>query len=606
MYRTSRAQTLAIRKSVAILGVAAWTLLGSSAVEPLRADQPAEQPWVKIKSNTWQQFPLMMINVRPVDVPDVAHLVDIVSYYSTFAPVEPVNGVLPVEADLESFRYALQAEPLIDAAAAHGIHATVTPGFFASVNAQGGDPLFAGDGLVVGPQQNLFVNPAVVPGCNDPMVDAACIQVPYTQDQITPEYLDYWAAKLPNFLQAVDTADPGGVLWGIYGIEEVRHWATSGKYGGQRLLRLAMDASPLSHLPLVAYTAHNRMPESLAWTVLSVPGVADAVGSLNVVHSPPSPVSFLPKWTDPMANCNLGVGPACQVAGLTDYYPLPQDFATDAQGGLMPLQTHLMRGSYLNLLMGTLGHTSRIASIHRMDAQLETAENVRQTYIGNGQHPPKHLAFHLPDMNLCSLAESNPSAAEARHDFWSGLHRGQGVFIYNYNFVVQALAAQDAGVLNTVCDLDPTPEQVLTVWDEYKIGLRLLKHTMRPYMVGGKRTEPVLFSHLGAETLTVIPGTDYLIDHPIPGADATFAMPDYPAVNGSSHRIDSVAYLIVTSSYDQNVRFTVPFDDPICSVSVIHGDGGTVSFTGNELSDSMSGIDGRVYRVELAERGQCP
>lgn len=197
--------------------------------------------------------------------------------------------------------------------------------------------------------------------------------------------------------------------------------------------------------------------------------------------------------------------------------------------------------------------------------------------------------------------------AKSRRYFWSGLHRGQGVFIYNYNFVVQALAAQDQGVMNTVCDVSPTPDQVLTVWDEYKIGLRLLKNTMRPYMVGGQRTEPVVFSHLSAEITQVIPGTDYLIDNPITGAGAPFAMPDYPAVNGSAHRIGSVAYLIVTSSYDQNVRFTVPFGDEICSVAVVHGEGGSVSFLGDELSDSIAGIDGRVYRVRLADRGgSCP
>lgn len=559
---------------------------------PLWADQPAD--------NSWRQFPLMMINIQTADLPEVAPLVDVVSYYTSFAPFDAPGNLGQAEADELSFRFDLRAQPLMAAAADAGLHVTVTPAILASKSALGGDPLFAGSGVVA--EGALWVDPDVVPGCVDPETDAACIQVPFDYNQITPEYIDYWAGKLPNFFQAVADADPGGVVWGVYGLEEIRRWQIEREYGAQRRLRLAMDASPLSQLPLVAYSPHNRMPESLAWTLLAVPGVDDAFGSLTSVHLPNNPRSFLPSWSDPEANCQ-GIGPGCDVLAFDDYYPLQQEFATGMQGGLLPMQTHLMRGSYLGALLGANGHTNRVASLHRMDAQLETLDHVRETYTANGQHPPKHLAFHLPDLNLCTLAEAQTTAAEARHDFWSGVHRGQGIFLYNYNFVVQA----KNGVFNTACDNPPTPEQVLTVWHEYEQGLRLIKNTLRPYLVGGQRTEPVAFSSLAASELELIPGTDYLIDHPIPGANATSAMPDYPALNGSMHRIGPVAYLVVTSSWNQDVRFGVSFDDPICSLSVAHGEGGSPAFFGDQLFDSMSGIDGRVYRVVLAENGEpCP
>lgn len=70
--------------------------------------------------------------------------------------------------------------------------------------------------------------------------------------------------------------------------------------------------------------------------------------------------------------------------------------------------------------------------------------------------------------------------------------------------------------------------------------------------------------------------------------------------------MESTVFLIVTSSWAQEVDFTVIFDDEICSVSVAHGDGGSVSVLSDDLADSMSGIDGRVYRVLLAENGLCP
>ncbi|MEM7351006.1 MAG: hypothetical protein AAF657_09390 [Acidobacteriota bacterium] len=572
------------------------------AAQSLTAEPTVSGPTVPVKmqDEDWQRFPLMLINLTPADVPNVADLVDVVSYYTTFAPFEALNAVTQAEADNLSFRLGIRAEPMINAAEAAGLHLNITPALLAHPDATevGAAANLIGDGLLH--DEALYVNPAVVPGCTDGS-EAACIQVPVNFGQITPEYIDYWAGKLPNFFQAVDAADPTGRVWGIYGAEEIRPWYNL-EYAAQQRLREVIDNDPaMAGRPLMAYSAHNRMPGQLAATLLAEDQISGAVGSFAVNTTPAIPRSFLPQWTPNVPPC-LGIGPGCDVLGFNNYYPLQQDFATDAAGDLMPIQDHVMRGSYLGYLMGANGHVNRIASIHRMDAQIEALSHVRNAYFTNGQPVPSPLAFHLPDLNLCSLAEADISAAEARHDFWSGLHRGRGVFIYNYQFVVQA----QAGFFNVDCPFPPTPAQVLTVWDEYEIGLRLIKSSLREYILDGVRTFSVPFTNVNADVLEIIPGTDYLIDNPIPGADATFAMPDYPALRGSAYRLGSKVYLIVTHSYAQQIEFTVPFSDRICGVSVAHGDDGSVSFVDNELSDSFSGIEGRVYQLGLVEGGGCP
>lgn len=565
---------------------------------PLDAAEPSTTEVVIVPPAvpaTWEQFPLMLINVTVADVPEVADLVDIVSYYTTFAPFD--LGVQS-EADRESFRFELRVEPLLAAAEAADLRVTVTPALLGHPTAlTHPDPVYRGDGL----EQDgvLYVNPAAVPGCND-LTEAACISVPMHYGAITPEYLDYWAGKLPNFFQAVAAADPNDRVWGIYGSEEIRPWLDL-EYAAQVRLRQAIDADPeLAGRPLVAYSPHNRMPEHLAATLLAVPGVDGATSSLAFTSAPPSPRSFLPEWSLP--GCQA-IEPGCSVLSFEDYFPLAQEFALDAGGELMSLQDHLMRGSYLGLLLGGAGHTNRIASIHRMEAQLEAREHVRGAYLANGQSPPAPLAFHLPDMNLCSLFVADPSAAEARHDFWSGVHRGQGIFLYNYQSVVMA---ENGGFPAGLCPQPPTPQQVLTVWDEYRAGLLLIKSTLREFLVHGDRSYPLAFTDIDYQVTDVVAGTDYLIDQPIPGLDATFAMPDYPAVHGSSYRIGNTVFVIVTSSYDQEVRFTLPFESSICSAEVAQGVDTWLSFSGAELTDGIFGIDGRVYRVELAEGGVCP
>ena len=589
------------RNSLALAIVLGVVLVAASGqARPIGTSDPQVAMGVetKIGAEDWEQFPLMMINVAAADVADVAGLVDVVSYYSTFAPYEASGVLSQAEADARSFRLGLQAEPIITAADAAGLHVTITPALLAHPRAFDDNPLprFIGDGVVQ--DDVLYVDPAVVPGCVD-LTDEACIRVPVHYGQITPAYLDYWAAKLPSFFAAVAAVDPGETVWGIYGSEEIRPWYDL-EYAAQRRLRSAIDSDPaMAGRPLLAYSPHNRMPENLAETLIARPNVSGAAGSIPTLTAPARPRTFDPVWS---ADTCMAVGPGCQVTGFDGYYPLSQDFAVDGAGDLIPMQDHLMRGSYLGLLLGDDGHVNRIASIHRMEAQIETLDNVRNAYVSNGQVMPDHKPFHLPGMNLCSFAEAQPTPAEARHDFWSGVHRGRGIFIYNYQFVVQARN----GHFTVACPRElPEPQAVLAVWKEYERGLRLIKSRLRTFLVNGERTYPVQFSEVDAAVTRVVAGTDYLIVHPIRGADATMAMPNYPVLNGSAYRIGTTAFLIVTASYDQHVAFTVPFERRICSVTVAHGDDATLSFHANELSDSMTGIDARVYEVELASDTGC-
>lgn len=588
------------RRVAKVAAVVTALLAGSCAAEVAPAAPVAlrERP----NPEGWRRFPLVLINVQPHQVAEVAPIVDVVSYYTSFAPFEAIDGATPEEAAHASLRFEV-AEAMIEAAEDAGVHATITTPFVASTKALvDADPIYRGDGIVVedplDETLHLFVDPGVVPGCSAGATEDACIEVPTSLAHVDPDYVEYWASKLPPFLSSVTGADPTDRMWGIYGIEEIRHWGP--EYGAQHRLRDAMDAHPGSaDRPLVAYQPHNRMPGSLAWTLLRTPA-SSAGPPLATVHAPAVPRSFSTVWNDP--DCDT-VGPGCQALALTDYYPLAQSFARGPTGALLPLQTHIMRGNYQGLVMGDQSHRSRIGSFHRVDVERQTIEGVEDAYTANGQHPPRHLAFHMPDLNLCSLEEAQTTPAEARHDFWSGVHRGQGIFIYNYAFVAQARS----GGFTTSCQGAPypTPEHLLSIWTEYAIGLRLIKQQLRPYLVDGVKTEPLPFDAVAASELTVIPGTDYLVDHPIDRAQTTMAMPDYPALQGSSYRLGDTVILIVTSAFDQTVRWTASFDAPVCSVSVLHGPFGTATFAGSAVSDAIDGIDGRVYRVELAGEGGC-
>jgi hypothetical protein len=542
----------------------------------------------------WRRFPLIFIDVDPAQLGEVAALADVAAYYTSFAPFEPLGGVLPTQAAAASLRLE-RAAAAIAQAEATGLHVTVTLPLLAHPRAlTEADPLLRGDAIVSGGR--LFVNPAVVPGCTDGS-EPACIEVPTRFDDVTPAYLAYWSAKLPSFLAAVTAADPQDRVWGFYGPEEVRHWGP--EYPALHHLRDALDADVSTRgRPLIAYQPHNRMPENLAWTLLRTPPYGDGP-PLPFVHAPPSPRSFLTTWSAP--GCSR-VGPGCAALALTGYYPRAMAFARDGGGALRPLQTHLLRGNYQGALLLGQAHRNRIGSFHRVDVERQTLAGVELAYAASGEVAPSHLAFHLPDLNLCTLAAAQTTPAEARHDFWSGVHRGQGIFLYNYDFVAQARS----GAFTSSCAPAalPEPAHLLEIWREYATGLRLIKQQLRPFLVQGLKTEPFPFDALVTSELDVIPGTDYLIDEPIAGADTTLAMPSYPAVQGSAYRLGDTVLLIVTSAFDQNARWRASFGAPICAFRVLHGEPSTAAISGAQLVDSFPGIEGRAYLVELG--ATCP
>jgi hypothetical protein len=240
-------------------------------------------------------------------------------------------------------------------------------------------------------------------------------------------------------------------------------------------------------------------------------------------------------------------------------------------------------------LIGAYGHVNRLAVLHRADVARESIGIAQVAYNTNQQQAPLNLAISGPDLNRYSLEDGQPTPAEARHDFWASVLRGQGLFIYNYHHKVWA---------ETVDPPTKTSATVLSTWAEYAAGLALLKHELRPFLVNGNCTS--LDIQVLSDAYETIPGTDYIGNVEPELRGEWLVLPDYPALNGSLWRLGNVAYAIVTSSYAQPVSFSFAPGGVICAATELSGNGDQVHIEGGTIFDDFTGIEGRVYRIVFA------
>ncbi|MBI2581997.1 hypothetical protein HYV87_02625 [Candidatus Woesearchaeota archaeon] len=508
----------------------AWIELGTS---------PTPEPSTSEK-DIWENFPIMMINLHPSDLPVVKDFIDVGMYYTTFTPFE--NPIDPLRVK--------RAADMLDAAKTNGIKVIVHLGDIAHP--------YATDPTLTDQQLKASYPEVIGDGVRKPILDSngqlirynfydptETIKLPTDINDISPEYINYRMAQDEQFLQYLIDYDSSDTIAAWYGAEEIRYYYTKlhrpllGEYGLQVGFKKTIDKIDPKKRPLIGSLQHNWDPEiTIPYTLLELGDDA----------------TF---YTAPTTEVTL---------------------ALDEQSKLKELQQHIIHSNYLGLVLEDYGTTNRIESYHTIQKGLKAIEYLNKIYQENNaltentQEPLEHKVFHAPD-----LSQDGPAfmtAEHARHDFWSGALDANGILIYNYAFA------------------DDYPE----IWNEYKDGLTLIKQGgLRGYLVSGAKSNPAVTV---SEGISVIPGNDYITNGPW---DATayphLVLPDYQAVNARLFRIGDSGYLIVSHSYNQEAKFKIDLADSISSVKTMIGSSSALTTDAQILSDSFSGIDARVYKI---------
>lgn len=508
-------------------------------------------------NTNWQDFPLVLEGVQPSDITNyicdldgqphgLADLVDVVTYYRYFQPID----IAPEgDADLISFSYEHAIE-IIEAAREEDLSVIIPFAWTATHLAIGDGELIENSGTEELWIQNQTIR---IPLQND--------QLSIQNDQISFDFVDYWQDKLNTFITALTQYDDEGTIWAFRGIDELRYWRDPEVYLA-RAMRDQVEAQG-GQRALVTYSPNHYLPErSLLYTLVDKPITGDpSPNLLSVEVSGPA---------DPAAHLAEGDAVISPYPELLEVYRSPG-------GYIRQLFEHVIAGNFTGLVLGDYAHQNRILAYHRVRCAREAVTNIEQVYAVNAppegveQPAPAHIAYHVPDV----YGAHTTSPAEARHDFWAGLHEGQGIWL---------------GPLGRVTQFPDT-------WEQYVRGLRLIKAEMRSFLVDGQRS--TLQVAVDATT-DWIAGNDYLVNTAIEGAMThALSMPGYMALNNTLLRIGNVGYLMVTQSLNQALEFEAALPGHIENVTVVAGSSNQLAWEETRLRDVFDGIDGRVYRIEF-------
>ncbi len=487
----------------------------------------------------WENFPILMINLQPEDLPQVKDFIDIAMYYTVFTPFEEAVHPLRVK----------RAVGMVDAAKAHDLKTIIHLGDIAHPYTvdptksnqwlQDNYPEIIGDGI----RKAVVENEKLI--AYDFYDPSGTVKLATNIDEISAEYINYRLNQDEAFLQYLINYDAANTIVGWYGAEEIRYYYTLlhrpllGEYGLNVGFKKTIDKVDPKKRPLMGSLQHNWEPEkTIPYTLLELG----------------DDVKF---FTTPSTEITL---------------------ARDQEQKLKELQRHVIHSNYVGLVLGEYGSTNRIESYHTIQKGLKAIEYLQKIYqennalTGNKQNVPDHKVFHAPD-----LSQDGPkfmTAAHARHDFWSGVLDANGILIYNYAFA------------------DEYPE----VWNQYKEGLTLIKKGgLRQYLVSGTKSIPPVTISKG---MSSIPGNDYTTNGPWnPVNYPHLVLPDYPAVNARLFKIGNTGYLIVSHSYDQEAQFSIDLGQTIATIEIVVGSSTSMIKTAQGLADSFTGIDARVYKI---------
>ena len=537
-----RATALALTLGFGATGCHAETSELDLELAPLPADA------TEFRAASWEGFPIVVEGVSPgqitndtVTLGGVAHgledLIDVVAYARWFQPCD-----LDPDADLDAFSYDT-ATDYIDAAVAKRMHVMVPLPYLGST----GLPC---DGVI-----------DIAPDPDELWNHDHTVRIPGTKNDISSDYNAYWSNKVGNFIDAIDAYDTNDVVWSWRGLEELRYWRPS-EVELARIMRERVDTHDGTR-HLTAYTPNHYMPNSsMINTLLDRP---------HASLSPHNPLSVTLDPVEPVAR-------AATAGVVEDFYPTDVLVNLEVTGALRPLFDHIMTGSYTGAILGADGHVNRIQPYHRSLLSRETRENLESIYVANGQTPPSPILFHAPDMSLAGVGSMTKE--HAQHDFWAGLHVAEGLYLYNYAY------RNENG----------------DVWDAYARGLLLIKSQMRKALAGGSRWTPQTW-HDGLVQST--PGDYYTTlnalytehDHL---ASALESDQEHATLNATIVAGNGLYYLIVTHSWEQAIDFEVTMPACTLDAKVVYGESNTMNLAGGTLSDSFSGIDGRVYQLRVA------
>lgn len=510
------------------------------------------QATVLVSETSWQDFPIILEGVTPAHLENyiyeldgknlgLSELTDVVSYNKFF---QPFDLGTPQENSLQSFSYEHALE-MIDAAQNEGLSVIIPLIWKANAG-------FPGDGQVSFPgtdNEQLITHDEVVK-----------VQIPLQTNQLFFDYINYWQSKASIFIDALTTYDVQGTIWAYRGLDELRWWEGTEMELARTMRAVVGDSDERA---LVAYTPNHYLPEKSLLHTLVDKAIEGQIPNNPQLFEIPGPV-------EPAGHLANGVN-------VTDLYPVSLTVNLDESENIRPLFNHVIAGNYTGLALGDYAHTNRILAYHRVRSAKEAVTNIEHVYTDNGQPAPNHFAFHAPDL----YGAQKTTAFEARHDFWAGLHEGQGLYLAN-------LGLSFAHPI---------------VWEQYVRGLRLIKTDMRPFLVNGIRS--TLRVNVAAGVVQIA-GNHYLANgftQKPPRSE--LAMPDYMALNHTLLRIGNVAYLIVTQSVNQVLRFRAQLPDCVNSIEIVAGSSNRLVLEENSLRDAFAGIDGRVYRIEFEPENDC-
>ena len=514
--------------------------------------QESAENQASLLPTSWQDFPIVLEGVTSAQIRNYTYLldgdelgledlIDVATYTTAFQPCDlgPQPG-----ADLASFNYAAATE-YIDEAASKRLHALIPLPYLGRL----GTPadVFACDGVATETPPAMFNHDQTV-------------TIPLGKDEITSTFNAYWQAKATSFVDAVDAYDTHHVVWSWRGLDELRYWQ-DGEVELARVMRRVVNGYG-GDRPLIAYTPNHYLPESSLLNTL--------VDRPRPALSPYNPLTVSLQPGHPVAKDALN-------GAVAELYPVDVQVNRNTRGELQPIFDHIVTGSYTGHVLEANGHTNRIHPYHRAHLGRETQKNLKVVYAANQEVPPDSIVFHAPDLSSTGVPHIN--AAEARHDFWAGLHLAKGIWLYNFAYR----------------NINPD------VWEAYAGALALIKAQMRPFFVHASRTKPAVQSDGVVQT---IPGGHYLgLSNNYANSDF-LAMPEFPdqeysALNATLMTMGGQGYLIVTQSWNEPVNFEVDLPPCATDVEVVYGEGGAPSLVGSTLQDGFSGIDGRVYQISF-------
>jgi len=529
----------------------------------------------------YKDFPLFLYGVLPDDFPDVRDTVDIVYNNSAFLP----------SADNDASFAKPITDAMLDAAAEHGLRIAAQLPLLANRSLRyAKDPLLKGNGIhkeagidSKGRQLYTLYN------------DTNTVQIPLDQGEVTPGYINWILPRLEKYIHSVLAHPHSDRIEYWWGIEEIRSYRSAGsEYDLERQVRALIDRIDPAQRPLVSYmSATDGPPRTLALSLVAGSYVSTATIPINLTTQTVTlnnNNSAWIDWHDP--------GPYILDYDPKAVYPVEIQVWRENSRAL-PIHTHLFAGNYVPGILQLFeeeitedevsnpdyAQENRIWSYHQIERLNEAKEQagklVAPTSVDATSGKIRRniadiIVFHMP-----SLTATNESTLpQARHDFWSGIHKAGGVAIYAYAY--------------------RTGERQ-KVWAAYQNGLRFIKRELRPFLNSRRRTIPVSVTSTDAVVTiasenydqikfgTDVPSNRHLLGY----------VPEYQALNATLSAKNKLAYLIVSHSIEQNIEFKIDCGNSILSVETVIGSGGPPSiYQGQWITDSFDGIDARVYRIK--------